>query len=468
MPLWKQTAYKTDTTALRFGAGINTALPALEIGESEASYLRDVDAEQYPAVSVRQGRSVSSTAQSTAPWGLGQRNEAQIHTVYGNTWRYTSPGSSTWTDLTTGLANTTATYFGEFVTGSTRYTILLNGTQKKIWDGSSTATAFGDALTPASALFTVHSGRVYVLSGAQLAFSGLNLPNDFTTANDAGNITITNAKGPGTAVVTYGGTVVVWTAHSMHELHGTGPFNYNLVDIEGGVGCMSQSSVAICNGVLYWLGYDGIYAYSGGIPRRVSDKVKTYIDGIPVAYVSKVAAGVLGQHLYMSIPYGSSATANNLLLHLDTRYGTWFVETATFVSLVTIANSIYGVDKDGIIWKLRDGTVDGATAISWSFITKAFQERPIAAKRSLVDMYAVASFTTSSTFGVTYSTNIENTDTSSFRSLSTGVAGSSNTQEAHIPIPTSDLKDLNWYRLRFAGTGPATLHHVIKKVLVKR
>ncbi len=469
MPKWAQTAYKTETTTVRFGGGVNTALPSLSIGDAEASYLRDVDAEQWPAVTVRQGRSVSSTAQSTSPWGLGQRNETQIHTVYGNTWRYAaSPGSSTWTDLTTGLGSSDPAYFGEFVTGANRYTICMDGTQKKIWNGSSTTLDFGDSTTPASPLFTVHKGRVYILSGADLAFSGLNLPNDFTTPDDAGTISITNAKGAGTAVATYGSTVVCWTAHSMHELHGTGPLNYSLVDVEGGVGCVSQASVVTCNGLLYWLGYDGIYEYGGGAPRRISDKVKAYIDAIPDGVKSLCAGGSIGQHLYFSIAYGSSATKNNLLLHLDTRYGAWFVETGNFVRFTTIANSLYGVDKDGVIWKLRDGTTDGSTAISWSFITKAFSEKPQAAKRSVKDMYAVASFTSDSTFTVGYSTIIEGTDASTFCSLSTGVAGTTATQQAHVRIPTSDLGDVPWYRLRFAGSGPATIHYIAKKVLVKR
>jgi hypothetical protein len=427
-----------------------------------------VDAERWPAVAVRQGRSVSSTAQSTSPWGLGQRDESQIHSVYNNTWRYTSPGSSTWTDVTTTLASGAPAYFGEFVTGAARYTICMNGTQKKIWDGSSTCGDFGDSTTPASPLFTVHAGRVYVLSGATLAFSALNLPNDFTTADDAGYISITRAKGAGTAVAAYGGTVVVWTANSMHELRGTGPFNYQLAEVEGGVGCVSQASVVHCSGLLYWLAHDGLYQYGGGMPRRVSDRVKAYVEAIPDTQKAKCAGGAIGQHIYWAIAYGSSATQNNLVLHFDTRYGTWFVESGYFVRFVTIANGLYGVDKDGVIWKLRDGTTDGGTAIDWSYITKAFQEKPQAAKRSVRDMYAVVSFTSDSTFTIGYSTNVENNDSTSFKTLSAGISGSSNTQEAHVRIPTSDLGDVNWYRLRFAGSGPATLHHIVKKVLVKR
>jgi hypothetical protein len=125
------------------------------------------------------------------------------------------------------------------------------------------------------------------------------------------------------------------------------------------------------------------------------------------------------------------------------------------------------VDKDGTIHKLRDGTTDGGTAISWEFITKPFNEGAIGEKKSVSDMYVVAEVSTGSTaFTLGYSTNVENNDSSSFTSL-LSLSGSSNTQNQRINVPLNQLHDVGWYRLRFAGSGPATVHYLQKNVRVK-
>ncbi len=472
MAQWTQPKYKLEPKVIRLGDGINTAVPPFDIADSEGTYLRNVGSDEYPALSVRPGRSISSTATSTNILGLGQRVNSYIMQVSNNTWKYTSPGSSTWTDIASGLSTSAHATIGDYVIGAAstkHYSVLMSTAQKKIWDGTSTAVNLGDANTPLTDKWTVHKGRIYALDGPDIDFSALNLPNDWTTAGDggAGTINITRAKGNGTAIWTYANHVIAWTQFSMHELYGTGPLNYELVDVEGEIGCISQRSVCECNGRLYWVGHPGVYEYSGGSPKIISEPVKEYIDAINKDYRTWIASGSIDEFLYISIPYGSTATQNNLLLVFDTAKRKWFVETGSFVAFVTISNSLYGVDKDGTIHKLRDGTTDGGTAISWEFITKPFNEGAIGEKKSVSDMYVVAEVSTGSTaFTMGYSTNVENNDSSSFTTL-LSLSGSSNTQNQRINVPLNQLHDVGWYRLRFAGSGPATVHFLQKNVRVK-
>jgi hypothetical protein len=454
-----------------FGDGINTGLPPFQIGESEATYLRNMDSREYPAATVRPPRSTYATVLSTNVNALGQRNNATLHVVDGNTWKYWVPASSTYTTVTTSLTSTETGEFAEFATGTERYTLFMNSTQKKLWDGSSTAIDLGDANTPFTKIFTVHKGRIYAARDNDIKYCALNKTSDWTTADDAGSIDITRAKGPITGLYEYNDFVIAWTEFSMHELHGTGPDNYELIDIEGDVGCISDRSIIRCNRRLYWLWHDGVYEYDGSSPVKVSSPVDDYISSINFDYKEKCVAGAIGDFLYLSIPYGSGVTQNNLILKFDTRLRKWFVETGNFIDFVTIGNALYGVDTNGQIWNMRDTSategLDSATPISWEFITKPFNEKAIAERKTVYEMYLVADVSTGSTsFTIGYSTNVENNDSTSFTTL-VSVSGSSNVQNQRIQVPLAQINDVNWYRLRFAGTGQATIHYLQKNMRIK-
>ena len=462
---------KQEKKILTFGDSINTGVPPLMIKDTEHVYNRNTDTREYPAITTRPPRSTYATLMSTNALSLGQRSNTQLHAVNGNTWQYWVPASSAWTALTTALSSTEAE-FAEFVTGTTRYTLMMNSTQMKYWDGTSTALNLGDVNTPYTKYFTVHKGRVYALKGGVLYFSALNLVNNWTTVDDAGSISIVRAKGDGTGITTYADHVIAFTEHSMHELWGTGPYNYELIDVEGNKGCISHRSIAVANRKLYWLWYGEVCEYGGGAAKKVSNAVDTYIDNINLTYKNKCVAGATGDYYYLSIPYGSSATQNNLLLKYDTRLGIWNVDTGSFVDFVTIGNTLYGVDNTGQVWNMRDMSVaeglDSATAISWEFITKPFMEGYVGEPKTVSDLWLVAEVSTGSTsFSVGYNKNINNNNSTSFTSLAT-LSASSEVQNQRIILPLNAISMTDWYRLRFAGTGKATVHYLQKDYGVTR
>jgi hypothetical protein len=626
MAFWKQPRYSNQQQNFKLGDGINTGLPAFDIKDSEASHLLNIGSDNWPAMSVRPGRAISSTATSTTPNALGQRTNSEIHALYGNTWQYTSPGSSTWTVLSTALASTDSEFL-EFArstdtttissTAVQRYVFLVNplyrlffandaigvsselfttnqtdveastdgfhgvgnsmerttnyahtgvasarvggvvspgieatistgtvtpgylyrfnlytmcasaGIQGQLiaswlstgsttissasrvfalttdWaaqellavapDGANYATlalyglqtagayVYWDTASfkglglrgigsgsPDTRLYTVHKNRMYGALGAVLYFSALGNFNDWTTANDAGQIVIANAKGDATAITTFNDHIIVWTEHSMHELWGTGPPNYSLTDIELNKGCISHRSVCECDGRLYWMAHDGVREYKGASSRLVSGKMQTYIDNINKTYMSKITAGSIDEYLYIAIPHGTSATTNNLLLVYDTDKELWFVESGNFVEFTNIGESLYAVDKDGTIWKMRTGTDDGGTPISWEIVTKAFKDGSLRGRKTLSDLYMAVNRSTGSTsFGVGYSTNVENNDSTSFTAIANSINASSNVTFDRVQLPATQLQNVNTYRLRLAGTGPATVHEIEKHFRVK-
>lgn len=468
MVYWKDLKYKTKELLTTFGDGINVGVPPLQIKKTEATYLRNMDSRKYPAASVRPPRSTYGATLSTSVNAIGQRNNAILHTADGNTWKYWNVGTTTYIPITTGLTSTAKGEFGEFVTGTNRFTFFMNSTQKLIWDGASTALVLGDGSTPFTNLFTVHKGRIYALKGATVSYCALNATTDWTTANDAGSISLSKAKGDGTGIYEYNDHVIVFTEYSMHELFGSGPNNYELVDVEGEIGCISDRSLVKANRRLYWLWYDGVYEYNGSTPEKISQPVDDYIKGINFTYKTKCVAGTIGDFLYLSIPYG--AIQNNLILKFDTRLRKWYVEDGAFTDFVTIGNVLYGVDTAGVLWNMRDTSAtegfDSATPIPWSFITKPFNYSP-QDRQTLSEMYLVADMTTSSTgFTVGFSTNINNNDSTTFSQIAS-LTASTNTQNTRIQVPSSDLQNTYAYRLRFAGTGYCTIHNLQENLRVK-
>jgi len=469
--LWKPTRFERKQIISTLGDGINTAVPAFNIKDSEASYLRNIGSQNYPAMSVRYGRTFynSTMPTVTTPNGIGERDNDQLHVLDGVLWKYWDSGSSAFVNLSSSLSSTEGRIL-DFNTGSIRYTLMMNSTQKLYWDGESTSStgySLGDASTPNTKLFTVHRGRVFAASGATVHYSALNNINDWTTANDSGSITITRARGDITGIFEYNDHVIVFTEFSMHELYGDSPENFQLIDIEGNIGCISDKSIIKVNNKLYWLAQDGVYEYQGASPVKISLLVDTYIDDINYANRVKCAGGNINGFYYLAIPYNN--TDNNLILVYDSDIRKWYIETGNFKYFVTIQNTLYGSDSTGGILDMRDmdATDDNGTAISWEFITKPFKENDVSQKISVSDISLIYNASTTSTLNISYSTSVSSTN---FTSLAVSSDLQLIGEEANtlLNIPTTDLNDENWYRLKFDGTGQCDIHYLEKNYRIRR
>lgn len=479
MAQWRPLKYVKKQVPLYLGYGINTGVPPYNIADTEATYMRNVGSQDYPIVATRYGRSFYSTSagftSSSDLNAIGERNNTDLHIVDGNTWKRWNTASSAFVDIAVSLSSTEAN-IQDFATGTDRYTIMMNSSQKKIWDGTSTAADLGDANTPFTKIFTIFKGRIFAARDNDIMFSALNLPNDWTTAGvaGAGSIDVTKAKGNITGICEFNNHVIVFTEFGMHELYGDDPDTFELVNVEGNIGCISHKSIIKGDKTLYWVAYDGVYEYTGGAITKISDPVKHYIDNINFTYKTNIAAGFISDILYISIPYGATATGNNLILVFDTRINIrkWFIETGNFEYFAVIQNSLYGSDSSGGIWNIRDVTAtdDEGTAISWDLITKPFHEDTISQKKILTDVSLVYDASTSATFNVYYSTSPTDDNSTSFTQLasSTDFTFDDIEREKKLLIPSTDLQDENWIRFRFSGTGKTKLHCLERDYRVKR
>jgi hypothetical protein len=447
-PLLKAPRYKVEPTApIYLGSGINTYGTSFNIKESEARDSRNTSSRLYPALSVRPGMD-DAFAAITTPNALGQRNNQYPHVLDGTVWK--AWDGTAWANVQTTLTSATGK-FVEFATGTTLYTILANGTDVYSWDGA-TAASIADA--PKTKLYAVHKGRVYALLGKELKFSALNLITDWTTVLDAGSISITNAKGDGTAITEFDDQIYIWTAQSFHNLYGTGPLNYTLSDISDD-GCLSERSVIEGKynnaKALYFMDYGWVKAFTGSTPTRVSHAVKTFIDGINLTYKEKVCAGKNGKYLYWAIPYG--ATENNIVLELDTDLNIWNVHSLAISQFVTIGEKCYGISPTGTIYDMENGLTDNGTAIAWYHTTGALNRNNLKTK-TIGSIPIVFDLPVGSTMTLSVSKTVDSND---FVLVHTFTASAS---EQRVDVYLDEIANCEWYRLKFAGTGPATIFYI--------
>lgn len=430
------------------GMGENQYGTPFTINESESVKSRNLSSRAWPAMQTRPGRAKTFT-KLTTPNALGQRDNIYPHVQDGTTWKRWD--GTQWQTVQSGLTSS-AGKFVDFATGTKKYTILTNGTNVYSWDGTTAASIAG---APTTKLYATHRGRLYALKDRQLSFSALNIIADWTTVNDAGSITITNAKTDGVGIIEYADHLVILTGSSMHELHGTGPFNYQLIDISED-GCVADRTLIDVKGVLYWLDEGEFKAYTGGTPVTISQKVHKYLEDIPSVHKSKCCCGKLGKYLYLSIPYGSSTTECNLLLEYDTELQQWYPQSGSFVDFVNIGEKLYGVDVAGQIWDMENGTDDGGTVIEWYKESGAYIRQSLRQMKNLQNIYVLFDQPAGSTFNISTSTTVD-ADDFILRKTFSALA---NEQNQKAVLDANLLGYVDWYRLKLSGKGKVTAHAI--------
>ena len=446
---------------IRLSDGINTYNSPFEIKKSECASCLNVSNRNYPALSTRPGSTAmygTAAAPLTTVNAAGIRAGTTFHVQDGTAWKYWN--GSAFANVATGLTNAMGKFI-EFNTAANTYTILANGTEVSYsTNGTSAATLTG---APATNLYCMDDERLYALKGNKLYRCAIGIPTDWTTINDAGIWTIANlVGGTGTALAAYGDMVISWSESSMHILMGDDHTNYQFMDMID-AGCISDRSVIIHNGVLYFMDYNQFKMFTGGMPRDISQKVSTYLSNINYTYKTQIVADKWGRYIYLSIPHGSTATANNLTLEYDTELQTWHVWDIGFTTFVTISQDLYGITVSGTVKKLQQGTIDDATAITWEWVTGVWDGTPVRQSKVISDIWAVVDLPVGSTLNVSYSTETTGT---SFTSLYDFTA-TTTVQNTRIQIPTSILQNIPWYRLKLSGVGHCIVHVLEPQIRIK-
>lgn len=125
------------------------------------------------------------------------------------------------------------------------------------------------------------------------------------------------ADGPFTGAIQYGGYPLFFKENTIIRVYGSAPSSFSTAVYNyRGVAKGSHKSLAICDEVLYYLSTDGVMAYNGSVPQKVSDALGNdhYRDGV---------AGSIGSKYYLSC----ADNADNVHLFVfNARYGVWHRE----------------------------------------------------------------------------------------------------------------------------------------------
>lgn len=148
------------------------------------------------------------------------------------------------------------------------------------------------------------------------------------------------ADGPFTGAVQYGGYPLFFKENAIIRVYGVNPASFQIASYNyRGVQKGSHRSLAICDEVLYYLSRDGVMAYSGSVPQKVSEALgsEPYKDGV---------GGSIGSKYYLSC---LDSDDNVHLFVFNARYGFWHREDGLRVQQF--------LTHKGELYMLTDGKV---------------------------------------------------------------------------------------------------------------
>ena len=151
------------------------------------------------------------------------------------------------------------------------------------------------------------------------------------------------SRGDFTAVTTYNDSVITFKPIRIHELTLRKP-PFSVTD-GAEIGALSQNSVVECGGILYFAASDGIYSYTGGMPRAISQK-------LDFKALQSCVLGSDNKRVYCSLYDG---TKRGLYVY-HAEFGTWTKEDDLNVFQFCYFDSyLYALCTDGKLYKFRSG-----------------------------------------------------------------------------------------------------------------
>ena len=196
-------------------------------------------------------------------------------------------------------------------------------------------------------------------------------------AEDSYAVTV-GSDGPFTGAATCLGSVLFFKENALHKLYGSKPSDFQLSSLRcRGVARNAASSLCVLNETLYYLSPDGVMAWDGSIPTKVSEKLNT----ARLSNVQTAVGGALDGRYYLYLARDSGREGDALeerLLVYDTERGLWQEEDGCSYAMASTGGQLYLWDGHDIWaadpsherdWKTIEGVEE---TVDFELITGAF------------------------------------------------------------------------------------------------
>jgi hypothetical protein len=422
------------------------------LADGFAQDMRNISSQYFPALSLRPGFSMLGSNLGGRVTGLSSWQNTELNAVANGI--FSKWNGTSWVGISggTGLSTSADCSFANFKGNLSAVNLIMaNGVDPvKRYDGS---TVQNLANAPANLNYIVqHDNRLYGAVGNTIYFSALSKADDWSTAKDAGQIVLETNNGQQIIGLRSGNQhVTVFKNSSIHELFGTGPNNYRLIEVAADIGAYSNKAITVVSGVMYFIS-NKIYQYSGGSQPdwTFSKPVQNYINGINPAAVSKCVAGNNGKNVYFAIPYGT-ATECNMILEYDTQYGVWYIwDNVAPTQFTRILDKWYMGDSNGNVYQMGTGNTDNGVATAWKWVSPPYGAQNLTRRNNWYNMWLLVDLPAGSTLNVSLS-KLSSGD--SDWTLVKSITAQNGIQNARVIIPLASVAMSNFIRIKLDGTG---------------
>ena len=177
-------------------------------------------------------------------------------------------------------------------------------------------------------------------------------------AADSYAVTV-GSDGAFTGAATCMGYALFFKENTLHKLYGSKPADFQLTSLRcRGVAKNAARSLCVLNETLYYLSPDGVMAWDGSIPVKVSGA----LDASRLAHAQNAVGGALDGRYYLHVSRDSGGQAR--LLVYDTERGLWSEEDVCSWDMASTGGQLYLWDGQALWaadpdrepdWKSTDG-----------------------------------------------------------------------------------------------------------------
>ena len=156
-------------------------------------------------------------------------------------------------------------------------------------------------------------------------------------AADSYAVTV-GSDGPFTGAATCMGYALFFKENTLHKLCGTKPSDFQLTSLRcRGVAKNAARSLCVLNETLYYLSPDGVMAWDGSIPTKVSG----VLDSGRLSNVQSAVGGALDGRYYLHIARAAAGEGVARLLVYDTERALWSEEDVCSYEMTSTGGQLY-------------------------------------------------------------------------------------------------------------------------------